>query len=86
MEKITDDDLKAMLTKDEAPKEIVNEKTGEVLWVEISEEEAKEALNNAIDATYEDTSLQDSLEKEIDFNTIPEVVEANEEHALNPIL
>ena len=86
MEKITDDDLKAMLTKDEAPKKIVNEEIGETQWVEISKEEAKEAFNNAIDATYEDTSLQDSLEKEIDFNTIPEAVEANEEHALNPIL
>ena len=86
MEKITDDDLKAMLTKNEAPKEIVNEETGETQWVEISKEEAKEAFNKAIDATYEDTSLQDSLEKEIDFNTIPEAIEANEEHALNPIL
>ena len=29
MEKITDDDLKAMLTKDEAPKKIVNEEIGD---------------------------------------------------------
>ena len=64
MEKITDDDLKAMLTKDEAPKEIVNEEIGETQWVEISKEEAKEAFNNAIDAIYEDTSLEDSLEKQ----------------------
>lgn len=90
MEKITDNDLKAMLTKnEEAPKEIKNEETGEVQWTEISKEEAKEAFNKAIDATFdESSSLQEDLEQEIDFNTIPENIDNNiyEEKPLDPVL
>ena len=40
MEKITDEDLKAMLTK-ESPKEITNAETGEVQWTKITKEETK---------------------------------------------
>lgn len=89
MEKITDNDLKAMLTKnEETSKEIKNKDTEETQWVEISKEEAKEAFNNAINATIdENSSLQESLEQEIDFNTIPEVVEDGyEEKPLDPVI
>ena len=91
MEKITDDDLKAMLTK-ESPKEITNAETGEVQWTEITKEEAKEAFNNLIDTVLDDNNtfeepLQEQLEQEIDFNTIPENVENTYENLpLDPVL
>lgn len=90
MEKITDDDLKAMLTKqDTIPETIVNKETDEVQWVSTTKEEVKRAFDHAIDAVIEEseTSLQDSLEQDIDFNTIPENIENTyEEKPLSPIL
>lgn len=80
MEKITDEELKSMLTKtEENPDEIRNEETGEVQWVKATKEEVAEA--------FDEVSLQNSLEQNIDFNTIPEVVENSyEEKPLDPVL
>ena len=74
MEKITNEDLKEMLMKSEnkeASDVIVNDETGEVQWVKVENVE----------------NLEDSLEQDIDFNTIPEKVEATpyELSSLNPI-
>ena len=91
MEKITDEDLKAMLTK-ESPKEITNAETGEVQWTKITKEETKEAFNNLIDNVLDDNNtfekpLQEQLEQEIDFNTIPEnVANTYENLPLDPVL
>ena len=75
MEKITNEDLKEMLMKSEnkeASDVVVNDETGEVQWVKVENVE----------------NLEDSLEQDIDFNTIPEKVEATpyELSSLNPIL
>lgn len=67
MEKITDEDLKSMLTKTEDVSETV------------IEEENNEVL--------EKETLQDCLEQEIDFNTIPENIENTyEEKPLDVVL
>lgn len=79
MEKITDEDLKVMLTKEESPKEISNKDTGEVQWVKIPNDE-----DIILDEPKEEP-LQDVLED--DFNTIPEVINNNySEESLDPIL
>ena len=79
MEKITDEDLKVMLTKEESPKEISNKDTGEVQWVKIPNDE-----DIILDEPKEEP-LQDVLED--DFNTIPEVINNNySEEPLDPIL
>lgn len=89
MEKITDDDLKAMLTKQDTTPETIEEDSDDIQLSDISKEEVKEAFNNIIDATFEvnEDTLQDSLEEDIDFNTIPENIENTyEERPLSPIL
>ena len=79
MEKITDEDLKVMLTKEESPKEISNKDTGEVQWVKIPNDE------DIILDELKEEPLQDVLED--DFNTIPEVINNNySEESLDPIL
>ena len=87
MEKITDSELKAMLTKEkDTPEEIIDEETGEVQWVKLPADTAFEDTPMA-KVLNEELPLQDSLEQEIDFNTIPETVENTyEEKPLDPIL
>ncbi len=87
MEKITDSELKAMLTKEkDTPEEIINEETGEVQWIKLPADTAFEDTPMA-KVLNEELPLQDSLEQEIDFNTIPETVDNTyEEKPLDPIL
>lgn len=77
MEKITDEDLRAMLTK--------NEETPELVF-EVLPDETVELIDEPV-TLEEDTLLQDTLEQEIDFNTIPEKIEDSyEEKSLDPVL
>ena len=77
MEKITDEELRAMLTKEDTPKEIKNKDTGETQWIKTDE---------PIDLSSVE-SLNDSLEQDFDFNTIPESIEENyEEKPLDQVL
>ena len=86
MEKITDEDLKNMLTKtEENPEVITNEETGEAQWVKLPADTDFEDTPMA--KVLENNTLQDSLEQEIDFNTIPENIETNyEEKPLDVVL
>lgn len=86
MEKITDEDLKNMLTKtEENPEVITNEETGEAQWVKLPTDTDFEDTPMA--KVLENNTLQDSLEQEIDFNTIPENIETNyEEKPLDVVL
>lgn len=94
MEKITDNDLKEMLTKPEEQKEepevIVNEETGEVQWVKIDKDTPFEEtpMYDAITSEQKEENLEEQLEQDIDFNKIPENIETNdyEEVSLDPIL
>lgn len=78
MEKITDEELMKLLTKQDTPK-ITNEETGEVQWVKASED-------NTANEPNEDIPLQDSLEQDIDFSTIPEMSDDSYELLTNPII
>lgn len=80
MEKITDEDLKSMLTKTEDnSKVITNEETEEAQWIKVEDTPVAEVL--------EKETLQDCLEQEIDFNTIPENIETvYEEKPLDVVL
>lgn len=72
MEKITDEDLKSMLTKTEDKSEVVFD-------AKIEDTPVAEVL--------EKETLQDCLEQEIDFNTIPENIETvYEEKPLDVVL
>lgn len=76
MEKITDDDLKAMLINTNDSQE---ETIDEAEFLEIPEED--------IQVNLDDKLVQDDLEKEFDFNTIPETIDSRyEEKPLDPIL
>lgn len=86
MEKITDNDLKEMLTKSEEQTEdlsdvIVNEETGEVQWVKINDAIIPEQ------AELNEENLEEQLEQEIDFNKIPENVDNGyEDMSLDPVI
>ena len=69
MEKITDEDLKELLTDQEV----------------LEDNSIKLDMSNSVPITLD--SLQTDLEKEIDFNTIPENIESSyEEKELDPVL
>jgi len=86
MEKITDEDLKNMLTKTkENPEVISNEETGEAQWVKLPSDTKFEDTPMA--KVLENKTLEDSLEQEINFNTIPENIEnICEEKPLDAVL
>lgn len=85
MEKITDEELIKLLTKQDTPK-ITNANTGEVQWVQVDTPSEVEAKEETKAEPNEDIPLQDSLEQDIDFSTIPEMADDNYELLTNPII